>query len=115
MITASTADNNNKEDNQKDNNKKNKSKDFLPVRSNLLQLANVLPPKLGPTVRSKLGPTNRGDRQRSSAKTGCSWTEHLWHHQTWNKEDNEEDNKEDDKETTSTSTTTGNAAASNQL
>ena len=112
MITASTADNiNNKENNQKDNNKKNNSKDFLPVRPNLLQLANVLPPKLGPTVRSKLGPTNRGDRQRSSAKTRCSWTEHLWHHPTWNKEDN----KEDDKETTSTSTTTGNAAASNQL
>ena len=38
LITASTTDNNNnKENNQKDNNKKNNSKDFLPVRSNLLQ------------------------------------------------------------------------------
>ena len=113
MITASTTDNNNKENDQKDNNKKNNSKDFLPLRSNLLQLANVLPPELGPTVRSELGPSCGGDRQRSSAKTRCSWTEHLWHHPTWDKEDNKEDNPEDDKETITT--TTGNAAASNQL
>ena len=113
MITASTTDNNNKENNQKDNNKKDNSKDFLPVRSNLFQLANVFPPKLGPTVRSELCPSCGGDRQRSSAKTRCSWTEHLWHHQTWDKEDNKEDDKEDNKETTTT--TTGNTTASGQL